>query len=145
MTGPSRGGHPREQTAMESPLVLIVDDNQKNLKLARDVLLGAGFRTLEAASGAEAIALAAEHVPDAVLMDLRLPDMDGTDAARALRESAATASVPVVALTALPLEGSDDWLVAAGFAGYLEKPISVLRFPDQVRSYCTRPGGDRPV
>ena len=63
------------------PLVLIVDDNEKNLKLARDVLRAAGFRTLEAATGAEAIALADEHLPDVILMDLRLPDMDGVDAA----------------------------------------------------------------
>ena len=67
------------------PLVLIVDDNEKNLKLARDVLRAAGFRTLEAETGAEGIALAAEHVPDVILMDLRLPDMDGADAARTLR------------------------------------------------------------
>ena len=67
------------------PLVLIVDDNAKNLKLARDVLRAAGFRTLEAATGAEAIALAAEHLPDVILMDLRLPDMDGTDVARSSR------------------------------------------------------------
>ena len=68
------------------PLVLIVDDNAKNLKLARDVLLAAGFRTLEAATAADGIALADEHLPDVVLMDLRLPDMDGTEAARTLAD-----------------------------------------------------------
>ena len=73
---------------MPGPLVLIVDDNEMNLKLARDVLLAAGFRTLEAATGAEAVALAEEHLPDVVLMDLRLPDMDGTEAARALADRA---------------------------------------------------------
>ena len=120
----------------QHPLVLIVDDNQKNRKLARDVLRAAGFRTLEAASGAEGLARAAEHVPDVILMDLRLPDMDGTDAARALRGEARTARIPVVGLSALPLERDADWLLDAGFAGYLEKPISVREFPDQVRSYC---------
>ena len=119
-----------------SPLVLIVDDNQKNRKLARDVLRAAGFRTLEATSGAEGIALAAEQLPDVILMDLRLPDMDGSDAARALSDGARTASIPVVALSALPLEGEGDWFLGAGFAGYLEKPISVAEFPDQVRRYC---------
>jgi two-component system, cell cycle response regulator DivK len=123
-----------------TPLVLIVDDNQKNLKLARDVLRAAGLRTLEAGSGAEGIALAAEHLPDVILMDIRLPDMDGTDAARALGSGARTAPIPVVALTALPVEGHGDWLFAAGFAGYLEKPISVGEFPDQVRRYCARAG-----
>jgi len=124
----------------EPPLVLIVDDNQKNLKLARDVLRAAGFRTLEAASGSEAIRLAAEHLPDVILMDLRLPDMDGTHAARALGGVARTARIPIVALSALPLDGRGDWFLAAGFAGYLEKPISVGEFPDQVRSYCARAG-----
>ena len=70
-------------------------------------------------------------------MDLRLPDMDGTDAARRLGDDARTAAIPVVALSALPLEGGGDWLQAAGFAGWLEKPISVGEFPDQVRRYCT--------
>ena len=118
------------------PLVLIVDDSDKNRKLARDVLSTAAFRTLEAATGAEGVALAAEHVPDVILMDLRLPDMDGTEAARMLRDGERTARIPVVALSALPLEGSDDWLEAAGFVGWLEKPIRVGSFPDQVRGYC---------
>jgi two-component system cell cycle response regulator DivK len=118
------------------PLVLIVDDNEKNLKLARDVLRAAGCRTLEAATGAAGIALAAEHLPDVVLMDLRLPDMDGTDAARKLFEETRTALIPVVALSAQPLAGGADWILAAGFAGYLEKPFNVGEFPDQVRGYC---------
>jgi two-component system cell cycle response regulator DivK len=122
------------------PLVLIVDDNEKNRKLARDVLRVAGFETLEAASGAEGIALAAEGLPDMILMDLRLPDMDGTEAARRLRDEAQTASIPVVALSSLPLEGGDDWLERSGFAGWLEKPIRVSEFPDQVRRYCADAG-----
>ena len=121
-----------------SPLVLIVDDNAKNLKLARDVLRAAGLRTLEAATGAEGIALATEHLPDVILMDIRLPDMDGTDAARALAGEERTAGIPIVALSALRLERDDDWFLAAGFAGFLEKPIDVGEFPDQVRSYCAR-------
>ncbi len=135
---PSPGSLPRGQVGTEPPLVLIVDDNQKNLKLARDVLRAAGFRTLEAESGAEGVALAAKHLPDVILMDIRLPDMDGTDAARALGSGARTARIPVVALSALPLDRHGDWFLAAGFAGYLEKPISVGEFPDQVRRYCAR-------
>jgi two-component system, cell cycle response regulator DivK len=115
--------------------VLIVDDSEKNLRLARDVLRAAGFRTLEARSGTEGLALAAEHLPDVMLMDLELSDMDGTDAARKLAERTLTARIPVVALSAHSLEGA-DWLLAAGFAGYLEKPINVREFPDQVRRYC---------
>jgi two-component system, cell cycle response regulator DivK len=123
-----------------TPLVLIVDDNRKNLKLARDVLQASGFRTLEAESGAEGITLATEHQPDVILMDLRLPDMHGTDAARTLTDGAQTARIPIVALSAVPFEGDGEWLLAAGFAGYLEKPISVVEFPQQVRRYCTSDG-----
>ena len=122
-------------------MALIVDDNDKNRRLARDVLSAAGFQTLEAATGAEGIALAVEHLPDVVLMDLRLPDMDGTQAARRLEESERTVQIPVVAMSALSLEGGDDWLGAAGFAGWIEKPIRIGTFPDQVRRYCAEPGG----
>ena len=140
MTPPSPDADARGSAETRRPLVLIVDDNEKNLKLARDVLRAAGFGTLEAANGAEGIALAGEHLPDVILMDLRLPDMDGTDAAQRLGDEARTASIPVVALSSLPLEGGGDWLRAAGFAGWLEKPISVGEFPDQVRRYCTSTG-----
>jgi two-component system cell cycle response regulator DivK len=117
------------------PSVLIVDDNDKNRKLAGNVLRAAGFRTLEAATGGEAIALAAEHVPDVILMDLRLPDMDGTQAARTIRRADRTAAIPVVAMSASTLEGGADWLEAAGFSGWLEKPIDVGTFAERVRGY----------
>ena len=122
-------------------LVLIVDDNAMNRKLVRDVLRAAGFGTLEAETGAKGLTLAAEHLPDVILMDLRLPDMDGTEAARKLGDEPRTASVPVVALSSLPLEGDRNWLRAAGFAGWLEKPIQVRDFPDQIRRYCAEQGG----
>jgi two-component system cell cycle response regulator DivK len=136
VTSPSPGAPSGGSADAEGPLVLIVDDNEKNLKLARDVLRAGGFRTLEAASGAEGIALAAEHLPDVILMDLRLPDMDGTDAARKLGKGARTARIPIVGLSSVPL-GDGDWFLAAGFAGYLEKPINVGDFPELVRSFCT--------
>jgi CheY-like chemotaxis protein len=120
-----------------SPLVLLVDDDARNLKLVRDVLLAAGFRTLGARSGAEAVALAAEHRPDVILMDLRLPDMDGAEAAGMLADGPGTAAIPVVALSAVALAGDAAGLARAGFAGYLEKPIDVERLPHQVRRFCT--------
>ena len=120
------------------PLVLIVDDNAKNLKLARDVLRVAGFQTLEAATAAAGIALARERLPDVVLMDLRLPDMDGTDAVRMLAEAAPTARIPVVALSSVSLDQGEDWFLAAGFAGYLEKPFNVRKLAEQVLRYCTK-------
>jgi two-component system cell cycle response regulator DivK len=130
----------REAAEARRPLVLIVDDNERNRKLAREVLRGAGFGTLEAASAAEAIALAGEHLPDVIMMDLRLPDMGGTEAAQRLGAEARTAPIPVVALSSLPLDGGADWLQQAGFAGWLEKPIDIDEFPDQVRSYCAESG-----
>ena len=123
------------------PLVLIIDDNERNRKLARDVLRAAGFQTLEAASGAEGIGLAAAHVPDVILMDLRLPDTNGADAAKALMQDERTAQIPVVAMSALRLEDSGDWLESAGFVGSIEKPIHVHTFPEQVRRFCTETSG----
>ena len=117
-------------------LVLIVDDNEKNLRLARDVLHLGGFRTLEAASGTDGVALARRHRPDVVLMDIRLPDMDGTEATRLLKGDPETATIPVVALTSLAMKGDRESLLDAGFDGYLEKPISVRELADQVRAYC---------
>jgi two-component system cell cycle response regulator DivK len=121
---------------MADELVLIVDDNEKNLRLARDVLRAAGFRTLETASGGEAIAVAIEQLPDVILMDIRLPDIDGTEAARRLKNEPRTAGIPIVALTSLAMKGDREWFLASGFDGYLEKPISVRDLPDQVRGFC---------
>ena len=124
-------------------VVLIVDDDARNRKLVRDVLAHAGLGTLEAASGAEALALGLEHSPDVVLMDLRLPDMDGTDALRRLRADRRTAGIPVVALTAVA--DARETLLAAGFAAYVEKPIDALRLPAVVRRHArsTRLARDR--
>lgn len=115
--------------------VLVVDDNDRNRKLAVDVLSAAAFRTFGAATAAEGIALAWKHLPDVILMDLRLPDMDGVDATRRLAAHERTALIPVVAMSASPLEGSEDWLEEVGFAGWLEKPIDVRTLPEQIRRY----------
>jgi two-component system, cell cycle response regulator DivK len=119
--------------------VLVIEDDERNRKLARDVLGAAAFLTLEAATAAEGIALAREQVPDVILMDLRLPDMGGAAATRILKGDQTTAAIPVVAMSALTLEGNDDWLQATGFAGAIEKPISVGSFPDEVRRFCDEP------
>ena len=119
-------------------LVLIVDDNEDNAKLARDVLEHAGMRTLSAATAAEALALAREHAPDVVLMDLRLPDLDGTEAARQLAGDERTAGIPVLGVSALPFEDAAAWAAEAGFADYIEKPIDVRELPRRVRRHCAR-------
>jgi two-component system cell cycle response regulator DivK len=141
VTSPSPDAHTHGPADREDPLVLIVDDNEKNRKLARDLLRAAGFRTLEAGTGGEGIAIAREHLPDVILMDLQLPDMNGTDAVRSLRDGARTAQLPVLVLSAHRLESDSDWLLEAGFAGYIEKPIDVSGFADQVRRYCGGPRG----
>ena len=121
------------------PLVLIVDDDERNLRLARDVLRASGLRTIEAATGAEGIELAARHRPDVILMDLGLPDTDGASIARALGDADGTAHIPVVAFTALRQAG--DWHRDAGFAGYLEKPFDIGDFADRVRGFCSSAHG----
>jgi two-component system cell cycle response regulator DivK len=118
--------------------VLVVDDNDANRKLAVEVLSAAGFRMFGASRAAQGVALAREHVPDVILMDLQLPDMHGVEATRMLTSHERTAGIPVVAMSATPLEGSDDWLEEAGFAGWIEKPIHASRFPEQVRRYAER-------
>jgi two-component system cell cycle response regulator DivK len=121
---------------MAAPLILIVEDNDKNLKLARDLLQHQGFQTLEADTAAAGISLAEQCVPDLILMDIQLPDMDGVTALRRLRESADTSSIPVVALTAFAMAADRERLLAAGFDGYIAKPIDIHDFPHRVGQYC---------
>jgi two-component system, cell cycle response regulator DivK len=120
---------------MGGELVLVVDDNERNLRLARDVLQFAGFRTVEAPTGSDGVAAALEHLPDVILMDIRLPDMDGTEAARLIKADQRTSEIPIIALTSLAMKGDREWFLENGFDGYLEKPISVLELPDQVRAF----------
>jgi two-component system cell cycle response regulator DivK len=115
-------------------VVLIVDDDARNRKLVRDVLGLAGLETLEAGNGEDAIALARTELPDLVLMDLRLPDLDGSEALRRLKAEPSTAVIPVVAVTAVA--GAREVLLEAGFDGYVEKPIDVQELPAVVRNHC---------
>ena len=121
---------------MAGASVLVVEDNEKNMKLFRDVLQAAGYRTLEATTGAQAVELAAQHSPDLVLMDIQLPDFDGVEALGRLRASDSTASLTVLALTAQAMEGDRDRFLAAGFDGYLSKPVNVADFVATVKRYC---------
>ena len=123
---------------MSDELILIVEDNEKNMKLVRDLLQYKGYRTLEAPTAGEALNMAAQHRPDLVLMDIQLPDLDGIAALRRLRAAPDTAGIPVVALTALAMDGDRQRILAAGFDGYLVKPIAIREFPEQVRQYCAR-------
>jgi two-component system cell cycle response regulator DivK len=113
-------------------VVLVVEDNPRNLKLVRDLLAHAGYDTLEATTGEDGLALARAHRPDLVLMDVQLPGMDGTQVLSHLRADAATAGLRVVAVTAFAMKDDRARFLAAGFDGYLEKPINVREFGGQV-------------
>ena len=118
-------------------VILVVEDNERNLKLLRDVLDYAVFDVRVARTAEDGITLAASEPPDLVLMDLQLPGIDGMEALRRLRQSPRTAGIPVVAVTAQAMKHDRERVLEAGFNGYIEKPISVRAFPDQVRSFLT--------
>jgi len=118
--------------------VLIVEDNEKNMKLFRDVLQATGYSTLEATTGEEAVELALSQAPALVLMDVQLPGIDGVEALKRLRQNERTASIPVLALTAQAMSGDRERFLEAGFDGYLAKPVDVGELIEAVREHCDR-------
>jgi two-component system, cell cycle response regulator DivK len=113
--------------------ILIVEDNEKNMKLARDILRAKGYVTLEAVNGLDGVRLALEHKPDLVLMDIQLPDINGIEAFERIRANAETAKVPVIAFTASVTTGDRSRIGDAGFDGFLGKPINLKEFLETVR------------
>jgi two-component system, cell cycle response regulator DivK len=120
--------------------ILVVEDNERNMKLFRDVLHASGYRTLEAATGERAVELVFKHRPDLVLMDIQLPDIDGVEALARLRADERFSSVPVLALTAQAMDGDRERFLAAGFDGYLSKPVNITEFVATVKRYCEDSG-----
>jgi len=123
---------------MSGHQILVVEDNERNLKLVRDVLLFAGYEVISARSAEQGVALARERVPDLVLMDMQLPAMDGTEALRILRADPLTREIPVVAVTAFAMKDDRERALDAGFNSYVEKPINVRAFPELVRGFLHR-------
>jgi len=113
---------------MAGELILIIEDNEKNRKLARDVLQVKGYKTLESETAEEGVKLALEKSPALVLMDIQLPGMDGITALKQLRANPQTKSIPVIAITASAMTNNRQTMLAEGFDGYQSKPISVKDF-----------------
>ncbi len=110
---------------MAGERILVVEDNEKNMRLFRDVLEAKGYRVLEATGGVTAIEMASEQLPDLVLMDIQLPDVDGIEALRLLRADDRTATIPVIALTAQAMHGDRERFLAVGFDDYVSKPVDI--------------------
>lgn len=117
---------------MAGELILIVEDNPKNLKLIRDVLQFLGYTTVEAETGEGGVALARERQPALVLMDVQLPGMDGLAATKILKADANTRHIPVIALTAFAMKGDRERFLDEGFDGYVSKPINIKEIPKVV-------------
>jgi two-component system cell cycle response regulator DivK len=120
-------------------LILIVEDNEKNRKLVRDVLQHKGYKTLEAETGEEGVRLAQESHPALILMDIQLPGMNGIEALGRLRADAKTKKIPVIAVTASAMTHDRAKIMSAGFDGYQSKPINVKEFLVAVREMLDRP------
>jgi two-component system cell cycle response regulator DivK len=123
---------------MANELILIVEDNEKNRKLARDVLAHRGYRVAEAETGEDGVRLAGELRPDLVLMDIQLTGMNGLEALRQLRSDPATREIPVMAVSASAMTHDRQKIMAAGFDGYQSKPISMRPFVEAVEQLLTR-------
>ncbi len=123
---------------MANELILIVEDNDKNRKLVRDVLQARGYATLEAETGEDGVRLARERQPALVLMDIQLPGINGIAALGQLRADPATRAIPVMAVTASAMTHDRQKIMAAGFDGYQSKPINVKEFLVAVRELLDR-------
>jgi len=119
-------------------LILIVEDNDLNLELVRDLLQVSGYRTLEAVNATDGVALATAHRPDLILMDVQLPDGDGVEALERLRAQPGLVLTTVVALTAFAMREDRERLLTAGFDGYMSKPIEIRAFLERVQQFCSQ-------
>ena len=120
---------------MGGALILIVEDNPKNLKLFRDVLQFKGYQTIEAESAEAGIALAREQQPALILMDIQLPHMDGCEAMKVLKEDEGTRHIPIVAVTSFAMKGDRERLLADGFDAYMAKPVNIKELPQIVEQH----------
>ncbi|MEM1045594.1 MAG: response regulator [Pseudomonadota bacterium] len=116
--------------------VLIVEDNELNMKLFNDLLEAHGYQTIQTRNGLEALDLAREHRPDLILMDIQLPEVSGLDVTRWLKEDDELKTIPVVAVTAFAMKGDEERIRQGGCEAYISKPISLTKFLETVKSYA---------
>ena len=126
---------------MANELILIVEDNDKNMKLARDILQVKGYRTIEAESAEAGLPLVAARKPDLVLMDIQLPGINGIEALKKLRASPETSRIPVLAFTASVMPQDRKEIMSAGFDGFVSKPINLKEFIASIASTLGKRGG----
>ena len=132
---PHRGAPERDGPVMMSKKVLIVEDNELNMKLFHDLLDAQGYETLQTREGLSALALARQHRPDLILMDIQLPEISGLEVTKWLKEDDELNHIPVVAVTAFAMKGDEERIRDGGCEAYISKPISVTHFLDTVRRY----------
>ena len=118
-----------------SKTVLIVEDNELNMKLFHDLLEAHGYSTLQTRTGIEALELARQHHPDLILMDIQLPEVSGLEVTKWIKEDEDLAKIPVIAVTAFAMKGDEERIRQGGCEAYISKPISVAKFLETVRSY----------
>jgi two-component system cell cycle response regulator DivK len=125
-----------------SKKVLIVEDNELNMKLFHDLLDSQGYQTLQTREGLQAMALARQHMPDLILMDIQLPEISGLEVTKWLKDDEELAHIPVIAVTAFAMKGDEERIRQGGCEAYISKPISVMHFLETVRKHL---GGPTPA
>jgi CheY-like chemotaxis protein len=125
---------------MENKTVLVIEDNELNMKLVRSMLQLRHYQVLEAEDAETGIQIAREHLPDIILMDIQLPGMDGLEATRIIRKDPVLSNIPVMALTSYAMQGDEQKAISAGCAGYIAKPIDTRTFLDNLAGYLEPQG-----
>lgn len=124
-----------------SKTILIVEDNELNMKLFNDLLESKGYKIIQTANGLNAVELAREHKPDLILMDIQLPEVSGLEVTKWLKADDELAYIPVIAVTAFAMKGDEEKILEGGCESYISKPISVAKFLTTIESFIEKEGG----
>lgn len=129
------GAMTKQEASPRPKTVLIVEDNELNMKLFHDLLEAQGYDVVEATTGPEALTMARQHQPDLILMDIQLPEISGLQVTKEILADPQLAKIPVVAVTAFAMKGDEERIRAGGCCDYISKPISVVEFLEKVKRY----------